>query len=288
MKGRPAALTTPSACAAPAAPGALLALAALALSVASCGLQEVPDWETFYERQPRSILVVPVVNETTEVEAPRFFMATIAKPLVESGYYVFPVEGTAEMLESEGFTAGEELLQVRPASFGKYFGADGVLFVTLKAWDTSYLIFWSNVVVTLEYRLVDTRSGETVWEATQTAERSSSGPYGSGLGDLIVMAVDAALTAATTDYVPLARQANENAVGSLIPGPYHPEYQATKDRLIGQWRDYREALEREKAEATKEAEAEEETEGKGKGKGKGTGTGTGEEKGAHTDEHSPP
>lgn len=263
MRGPSSEPPGPSAFAAPAMrarPVTLAALAALAVSLASCGLQEVPDWETFYERQPRTILVAPVVNETTEVEAPRFFMATIAKPLVARGYYVFPVEGTAEILESEGFTAGEELLQVRPSSFGKYFGADGVLFVSLKTWDTSYLIFWSSVAVTLQYRLVDTRSGETVWEAAQTAERSSSGPYGSGLGDLIVMAVDAALTAATTDYVPLARQANESAIASLVPGPYHPEYQATKDRLVGAWRDYREALERKKAEQDAEQKAEQDAE----------------------------
>ena len=213
---------------------------AIVVLCTSCALEPVPDWEAFYAHQPRSILIVPVENETTEVEAPRFFMATIARPLVSRGYYVFPVEASCEILASEGFTSGAELSRVPPQNFQKYFGTDGVLFVTIKAWDTVYLVLASTVTVTLEYVLVDTRSGATIWSGTWTAEESSGGGAGgSGLGILIAAAVDAALTAALADYVPLARQANAMALQNLPPGAYHPEYLGTRRRLIAQWEDYR-------------------------------------------------
>jgi len=206
----------------------------------SCALKPVPDWETFYARQPRSILVVPAENETTEVEAPRFFMATIARPLIARGYYVYPVEATSEILASEGFTAGAELTQVPPERFLKYFGADGVLFVTIKTWDTVYAVLSSAVTVTLQYQLVDTHSGETVWSGIWTAQKRSGGGYGGDpIGALVAMAVDAALTAALTDYMPLARQASASAAQSLAPGVYHPQYEATKNRLIGEWKEYK-------------------------------------------------
>ena len=218
--------------------GRILAGGVLLLS-ASCALDPVPDWESFYAHQPRSVLVVPVENETTEAEAPRFFTATIARPLIARGYYVFPVEATSEILASEGFTSGAELARIAPGKFRQYLGADGVLFVTIKSWDTTYAILSSTVRVTLEYLLIDTRSGAEVWSGTWTAERRSGGAFsGNIIGDLVASAIDAALTAALTDYVPLAREANYMALQSLPPGAYHRDYAATKDRLVGEWREY--------------------------------------------------
>ncbi len=214
----------------------------LVLLATSCALAPVDDWETFYARQPRSILVLPVENESTEVEAPRFFMATIARPIIQRGYYVLPVEPSAEILASEGFTAGAELQQVAPEKFRQYFGADGILFVTIRAWDTAYFILSSTVTVTLEYLLIDTRSGEEVWSGTATASRQSGGhSTGNIFADLIAMTIDAAMTAAITDYVPLAREANQFVFQRLPPGAYHPAYESTKQRLINEWREYRKA-----------------------------------------------
>lgn len=214
--------------------GALL----LATFAGACAPREVPDWESFYAKQPRSILVLPVENETTEVEAPRFFVATIAKPLIERGYYVFPVEATSEILAREGFTAGAQLEEVSPRRLGELFGADGILYVTVHTWDTTYLVFASSVVVTIGYRLVDARSGEAIWSTVATAERRSGASGSDPISLAISAAVDAALTAALTDYVPLAREANAAALRSLVPGPYSPDYQTTRERLLREWREY--------------------------------------------------
>ena len=230
-------------------PSCRLILLLSTLLMTSCGLQEVPDWGAFYERQPRSIVVLPVENETTEVEAPRFFMATIARPLIARGYYVFPVEATSEILASEGLTDGAELRAVEPGSYRKYLGADGVLFVTIKTWDTMYAIISSTVTVTLEYDLIDTRSGTSVWAGTWTAQKKSGGG-GSGniIADLIVATIDAAVTAALTDYVPLARQANALAFQSLAEGAYHPQYAASRERRLKEWGEYKRAKAEQEAE----------------------------------------
>ncbi|MGQ9589082.1 MAG: GNA1162 family protein [Planctomycetota bacterium] len=223
---------------------AALAAPCLASLAASCAAREVPDWESFYAKQPRSILVLPVENETTEVEAPRFFLATIAKPLIERGYYVFPVEATSDILASEGFAAGAQLEAVSPRRLGELFGADGLLYVTVHTWDTTYLVFASSVVVTIGYRLVDARSGDSIWESVATAERRSGASGTDPITLAISAAVDAALTAALTDYVPLAREANAAALRSLVPGPYSLEYEGTKERLIREWREYARAKEK--------------------------------------------
>jgi hypothetical protein len=233
-------------CNLPAVRTVLILLPALS---ASCGLQEVPDWETFYSHQPKSILIVPVENETTAAEAPRFFMATVASVLIARGYYVFPVEPTADILASEGFTAGAELESVPPEKLRKFFGADGILYVTIKKWDTSYAVLASAVTVTIQFRLLDTRSGAVVWGGTWTAQRQSGAGGGHPLAALVVMAIDAAMTAALTDYVPLAREANTRAFQTLVPGEYHPEYSSLKERNLSDWHGYQEAKRAEEEEA---------------------------------------
>ena len=49
----------------------------------------------------RSILVVPVVNNTVAVNAPDYLLSTVAVPLAEHGYYVFPVNLVKRVMEEE-------------------------------------------------------------------------------------------------------------------------------------------------------------------------------------------
>ncbi len=135
---------------------------------------------------------------------------------------MFPVFLTRDILNDLGLTDEGLISSVAPQRFKEVFGADAVLYVTIEAWTTQYLVLASNVRVTAKYKLVDTDSGEVLWEQTHTAVEGSRG------GGLIEMVVSAAITAMTVDYRPLASQANHQVVllsGRGLPaGPYHPEY----------------------------------------------------------------
>ena len=48
------------------------------------------DFSAIRANHPRSILIVPVTNSSTQVDAPDNFLATLPVPLAEKGYYVFP------------------------------------------------------------------------------------------------------------------------------------------------------------------------------------------------------
>ncbi|MGH8551577.1 MAG: DUF799 domain-containing protein [Methylococcales bacterium] len=180
-----------------------------------------PDLSVFYSRPPRSIVVVPVVNESTEVTASTVFMTTITTPLAERGYYVFPVYLTGLLFQDIGLSEAGHIHQLAPQRFFELFGADAVLFITIKDWSTKYLILASSVVVAMEYILKDTRTGTVLWESSQAYHHDSGG------GDLVTMAVSAAINALVTDYRPLAQQANNQVFlppKGIPAGPYHPEY----------------------------------------------------------------
>jgi len=199
-----------------------LGWAAIAILLGGCATR--PDYAAFFEHHPRSLLIVPAVNRTTAVDAPLVFASTVTAPFAERGYYVFPVVLTQEILTEVGASDEGLMAQMRPSQFREIFGADAVLFVTIKRWSTLYLFLVSSVEVEFDYRLVDTATGVTLWERTQVVAE------GNGGGHPLVMAITAALNALMTDYRPLAHRANFLVVGQpgrgLPAGPYRSDFKA--------------------------------------------------------------
>ena len=207
------------------------------LVLASCSVNTpIKDYQAFYDHQPTSILVVPVFNETTSAEAPNAFQSTIARPLIERGYYVFPVQPTAAILQSEGVFEGGQLRGVSPSVFAEHLGTDAILYVTLHSWDTSYAVLASSVEVSMTYSLVDASSGALLWEDTgsRTVNSSSSSSSGNLIADLVAAAVSAAVTAAGVEYVPLARDANKIALVSLPAGPLSDQFEIEREKYLAQ------------------------------------------------------
>ncbi|BCA52976.1 lipoprotein [Nitrospira sp. KM1] len=186
-------------------------------------------YDTFYEHQPRSIVIVPPANTTTAVDAPSVFLTTVSTAFAERGYYVFPVWMVQDILTDLGATDEGAIAAVPPSQFKALFGADAVLYVTIIDWTTSYVVLASSITVGAQYRLVDTATGTLLWKHEERLAQGSGGAGGGGLiGALASAALSAALTASTVDYRPLAIQANAFAAGrpgqGLPAGPYHPQF----------------------------------------------------------------
>jgi hypothetical protein len=211
---------------------ALLALFVLV----GCAAKNKKNYSAYFAHEPRSIVVVPALNETTAIDAEPVYMTTVARPLAERGFYVFPVYLTEMLLRDLGLPEAGLVHQLPTARFREHFGADAVLFVTIKDWSNKYILIQSSTVVTLSFVLKDTRSGTVLWEGTQSVARNSGDGGGGGL---IGMAVAAAVNYAVnqmidTNYRPLAQQANTQAFATpgvgLPAGPYHPDFGKDKDK----------------------------------------------------------
>jgi hypothetical protein len=196
-----------------------------ALLLAGCAAQKPKtDLSAFEAAKPRSILVVPAVNKSLDVDAPNYLLTTLTVPLAEKGYYVFPVHTAKTVLEQEGFFDGDQVQKQPPETLAKLFGADAVLFVTINRWDAQYAVIQTTVTVDFDYRLVY-KDGTEIWKANKkmqyTPQQQNSG---NALANLIASAVTAALTRAKPNYLPLARMANDQVLAmdpTAIPnGPY--------------------------------------------------------------------
>ena len=77
------------------------ALAAVAVLCGGCATTPY-DYAPYRQHMPRSILVLPPLNESVEVNAPYSYLSTVTRPLAECGYYVFPVAVIDAFLKDNG------------------------------------------------------------------------------------------------------------------------------------------------------------------------------------------
>jgi len=176
-----------------------------------------------YSEKPASILVLPAINHSTAAEAPLYYSASIAQPLSEQGYYVLPIPVTNAMLQQAGISDGAQLAAVPAKRFGEMFGADAVLFVTIDSWDTSYYVVGGNVSVGLQFRLVSTKTNETLWNYQNKVVIDTSGNANNGAG-LLGALIETAIKTAQQDYFPVAQQVNYRSVWVLPHGKFHPNH----------------------------------------------------------------
>lgn len=204
---------------------ALMSLSLLALT--GCVTQPAKkDMSAFTAAAPRSILVVPVVNKSLDVDAPNYVLSTLPVPIAEKGYYVFPVNTTKVVLEQEGFYEGERIHEQPASTLAKLFGSDAVLYVTINRWDAQFALITTTVTVDFTYRLVSKNDVE-IWEERKQMRYqpdNSNNNAATPLAAVLSAVISAAMTRAAPNYMPLTRQANQQVfilgTNPLPDGPY--------------------------------------------------------------------
>ncbi len=179
-----------------------------------------------YSEHPVSILVLPPINNSTAADAKEYYTTTVAEPLTNTGYYVFPMEVVYDVLQQEGLYDTETMLNVPVEKFYDYFGADAVLYVTINKWDTQYLITSGSVNVQATCELKSTHTGELLWFYDEEIDVNTSGSNAGAGGwvGLIAQVVTTAVQTAAQDYVPIARDVNKKIFMALPVGKYGKRY----------------------------------------------------------------
>ena len=194
------------------------------------------EFPKMYDEKPRSILILPPMNESTDSEAKDYYMTTTEVPFSLMGYYTFPVEMVSDIMKQEGVYDTELLYEMPLTKFYEYFGADTVLFTKIKKWDLSYMVLASTLTVSIEAKILSTKTSNELWKYTGTVVVDlSGGDTGGGIVGLITKAIITAVNSAAADYVRHAHTANRRMVYTLPVGPYSPFYLKDQDfKLIDQ------------------------------------------------------
>jgi hypothetical protein len=209
----------------------LATMASAALLFAGCAATPTPqDYTAYRESRPKSILVLPPVNNSPDVNGGISVLAQATAPLAESGYYVIPVTLMAETFKQNGLTTPADIHAVAPAKLQEIFGADAGLYITISKYGATYTVLNSVVVVTANAKLIDLKSGKVLWTAWATANNDNNGGNQGGLVGLLVTAIVNQIMNNVTDashtVAGLMDQRLLSAGGrnSVLYGPRSPMY----------------------------------------------------------------
>jgi hypothetical protein len=190
------------------------------------------DYTAYKESRPRSILVLPPINQSPDVNAGLSVLSVTTQPLAEAGYYVMPVALVNETFKQNGVTMAEDAQQVSTEKLRNIFGADSALYITVSRYGTSYRVVNSVVEVSASAKLVDLRTGAELWEGSATASSAENKNYNNNgiLGALIGAAIDQVVHNIADDSHVMANNASLRLLSAgqsngLLYGPYNPKYE---------------------------------------------------------------
>ncbi|SAK59495.1 lipoprotein [Caballeronia calidae] len=213
----------------------LLAVLSIVVALTACASRSPTqtDHTAFRNSKPSSILVLPPINDTNEVDATYGMLSQMTMPLAEGGYYVVPVAEMEETFRHNGLTTPNDIQGVAPDKLRSIFGADAALYTKITKYGSSYRVLATTTEVAAEARLVDLRSGETLWKGSAKANGSETGNDFTVGGGLVTALVQTAVKHAvnvTTDKswavagLTSARLLATGGSNGLLYGPRSPNY----------------------------------------------------------------
>lgn len=210
-----------------------LCLAPAVVLIGCASKQASYDYTAFKAAKPRSIVVLPPLNNSPEVNAGNSVYAQVTYPLAEAGYYVLPVAVVGETFKQNGMTDAADIHGLDARKLNEIFGADAGLYLTISRYGSSYTVIDSVTVVSVDAKLVDLKTGALLWQGAASAS-SNEGNNNSGgglIGMLVTAAVKQIINSSTDASHPLAGVANVRLLSAGVPngllyGPRSERYLA--------------------------------------------------------------
>ena len=132
----------------------------------------VPDYQS---RIPLSIAVLPVQNETVDMDAPKAFRPKIFDAIIDKGYLSPPTTGIDHILAQKDIKEAGQLGALTPQEIGICLDVDALLFSTVTSWSTKYLVVYSSINVGARFQLIDAKTGEQLWESKREVSEKRFG-----------------------------------------------------------------------------------------------------------------
>jgi hypothetical protein len=184
------------------------------------------NYDKFRAANPRSILVLPPKNQSTDIRGTYSFLSTVTMPIAEKGFYIFPVSVIDQMMKENGLPSADEMHQVSLKKIKEIINPDAILYITLEQYGSKFVLLQSQTSVVASGRLVSAVSGDVIWQG-RVAKVISSSDGGGGLGGMLVSAMVSQAVNSTTDHARdvsvIASQELFMTEGQgLLNGPYKP------------------------------------------------------------------
>lgn len=195
-------------------------------------LKKSVAYEGMYKELPLTILLMPPINRSTNVEAKEYFYSTLNIPLINKGYYVTPPFLTMDILKRESAYDAELFLNGSVSKFGEIFGADIVLFTIIDKWDKFSV--GATVKISIEYIIKSTKTNEILYSRKGIIVYDASvKTYTRGVFGAFMDLAASAINTAATKYVDIGRVCNSYTFKDFPSGKYSPNYKMDGEELAG-------------------------------------------------------
>jgi hypothetical protein len=186
------------------------------------------QYAKMYEEKPITLLVMPPINNSTNVEAKDLLYTSISRPLVEAGYYVISPLLAMDVLKAESAYDSELFFDAPLTAFQNYFGADAVVFSVIDTWAKKGM----GIETKIRYVIKSASTNEILFDRSCDLYLDLSVDSGTDglLGALVDLAASAINTAAT-DHIKAARKANYYILSDIPRGKYSPDHMLDKEMV---------------------------------------------------------
>jgi hypothetical protein len=170
--------------------------------------------------KPKTVLVLPPENMTSNTDVLQKSYPFIFSEMAQRGYYVVSPELALQLFRANKLNDPGQINNLPTTKFNEVYGVDAVLKTKVTDWSSKYVVVSASVSVGFDMTLVDARSGTVLWSDSRVLSQTpNNGNNNSILGAL----VNAALTAATTPYEPIASDNARFMLSTIPQGPYHAQ-----------------------------------------------------------------
>ncbi len=167
-------------------------LVVLTMVIGGCAIPHAP-LPTDPSNPLKRVAVLPMKNDTTDVDGPDVVRQKMAEALTKRSYVVMDIKESDQILRDRmGINLGGQLELTTPQKLGETLGVEGVLYGTLMDFDETTTGLYNAKKVRGMFKIVNTATGQTVWERGLGVkkEQGTSG-LASGLVKLGARAADA-------------------------------------------------------------------------------------------------
>ncbi len=203
----------------------------ITMFVSACGTSRnaatrASQYAPIYEEKPITLLVMPPINNSANVEAKDLLYTSISRPLIEAGYYVISPMLSLDILKAESAYDSEIFFDRNLEPFNRYLGADAVVFSVIDSWTKKGF----GIETKIRYVIKSAYTNEIMFDRSCDLYLDLSINSGSGgiLGAVVDLAASA-ITTAATDHIVAARKANYFILSDMPRGKYSPEYMQDQD-----------------------------------------------------------
>ena len=211
----------------------LIYLLVAGFMLSSCGIMgdmvtRETQYAKMYEEKPVTLLVMPPINNSANVEAKDLLYTSISRPLIEAGYYVISPLLAMDILKAESAYDSENFFEAPLTGFKNFFGADAVVFSIIDTWAKKGL----GIQTKIRYVIKSAHTNEILFDRScdlyLDLSVESDSKSKSTLDALINLAASA-INTATTDHIVAARKANYYILRDIPRGKYSPDYMQDKE-----------------------------------------------------------